>query len=151
MQQKEQDGKPGHEGRTLKRSGTPDHTETYPPDVCENCQTSLEGIAAVGEEERQGYDIPEIRIKVTLHRAEIIICPECGMENTGKFPESVGGVLRVTGWLYLGMSFLKVSENASEFTLSMGTCGLGYEAGVHRIGWCCFGIPLAAGQTHDCS
>ncbi|WLE97955.1 MAG: transposase [Candidatus Electrothrix communis] len=92
--QKSNGGQPGHEGRTLKRSENPDHTETYKPDTCDNCQTSLEDVAAVGEEERQVYDIPAIRIEVTSHRAEIIICPECGMENTGKFPESVGRGVR---------------------------------------------------------
>lgn len=92
--QKSNGGQPGHEGRTLKRSENPDHTETYKPDTCDNCQTSLEDVAAVGEEERQVYDIPAIRIEVTSHRAEIILCPECGMENTGKFPESVGRGVR---------------------------------------------------------
>ena len=65
--QKPNGGQPGHEGRTLKRSENPDHTETYKPDTCDNCQTSLEDVVAVGEEERQVYDIPAIRIEVTSH------------------------------------------------------------------------------------
>ena len=59
---------------------------------------SPENVAAVGEEERQVYDIPSIRIEVTSHRAEIKICPGCGAENRGEFPESVGrGVRYGTG------------------------------------------------------
>ena len=87
--QKSNGGQPGHEGRTLKRSKKPDHTEMHKPEACENCLTSLEDVASVGEEERQVYDIPAIRIEVTSHRAEIKICPECGTENRGEFPENV--------------------------------------------------------------
>ncbi len=87
--QKPNGGQPGHEGRTLERSENPDRTETYKPGACENCLRSLEDVVTVGEEERQVYDIPAIRIEVTAHRAETKICPECGTKNTGKFPENV--------------------------------------------------------------
>jgi transposase len=82
-------GQPGHKGHTLERSETPDHTETHKPAECINCRTSLDDVVAVGEEERQVYDIPAIRIEVTSHRAEIKICPGCGTENRGAFPENV--------------------------------------------------------------
>lgn len=96
--QKPNGGQPGHKGHTLKRSENPDHTETHKPDECKNCRTSLKDVAAVGEEERQVYDIPAIRIEVTAHRAEIKICPSCGTENRGEFPENVGrGVCYGTG------------------------------------------------------
>lgn len=91
-------GQPGHKGHSLKRSENPDHTETYKPDECTECRMSLEAVVAVREEERQVYDIPAIRIEVTSHRAEIKICPGCGTENRGEFPESVGrGVRYGTG------------------------------------------------------
>jgi len=58
----------------------------------------LGDVAAVAAEERQVYDIPAIRIEVTAHRAEIKICPGCGTENRGEFPEHVGcGVRYGTG------------------------------------------------------
>lgn len=82
-------GQAGHKGHTLERSENPDHTEMHKPDECKSRRTSLEDVAAVGEEERQVYDIPAIRIEVTSHRAEIKICPECGTENRGEFPENV--------------------------------------------------------------
>lgn len=87
--QKSNGGQPGHEGKTLKRSKKPDHRKTHTPDTCENCQTSLKDVISVGEEERQVYDIPAIRIEVTSHRAEIKICPDCGTNSTGEFPENV--------------------------------------------------------------
>jgi transposase len=82
-------GQPGHTGHTLERSETPDHTETYKPGECKSCRMSLDDVAAVGEEERQVYDIPAIRIEVSAHRAEIKICPGCGTENRGEFPENI--------------------------------------------------------------
>jgi transposase len=87
--QKSNGGQPGHKGRTLERSENPDHTETHKPDECTECGMSLDDVVAVGEEERQVYDIPAIRIEVTAHRAEIKICPGCGTENRGEFPENV--------------------------------------------------------------
>nr|MDU9046776.1 IS66 family transposase [Candidatus Electrothrix aestuarii] len=87
--QKPNGGQPGHKGHTLERSENPDHTETYKPEECAECGMSLEDVVAVGEEERQVYDIPAIRIEVTAHRAEIKICPGCGTENRGEFPENV--------------------------------------------------------------
>jgi len=77
-------GQPGHTGHTLERSENPDHTETYEPDECTKCRMPLKDVVSVGEEERQVYDIPAIRIEVTSHRAEIKICPGCGTENRGE-------------------------------------------------------------------
>ena len=96
--QKPNGGQRGHKGRTLERSKNPDHTKTYKPEECGRCGMSLEDVVSVGEEERQVYDIPAIRIEVTAHRAEIKICPGCGTENRGEFPENVGhGVRYGTG------------------------------------------------------
>ena len=81
-------GQRGHTGHTLERSENPDHTETYKADGCTDCRRPLDDVVAVGAEERQVYDIPAIRIEVTSHRAEIKICPGCGAENRGEFPEN---------------------------------------------------------------
>ena len=82
-------GQQGHEGHTLKASDKPDRTETHTPERCEHCQASLSAVDAEVYEERQVFDIPAIRIEVTAHRAEIKICPKCGKETKGKFPEGV--------------------------------------------------------------
>jgi transposase len=82
-------GQPGHDGHTLRALADPDRIETHRVDTCAHCQASLVGIEAVGYAERQVFDIPAIRIDVTAHRAEIKVCPECGKQNAGTFPNAV--------------------------------------------------------------
>jgi len=82
-------GQPGHEGHTLSAADTPARTETHEADTCAHCQASLPAIASVGYEERQGFDIPAVRIEVTAHRAESKVCPACGHAKKGSFPASV--------------------------------------------------------------
>ena len=38
---------------------------------------------------RQVVDIPEIKVKVIEHRAEVKKCPKCRRKNTGKFPDGI--------------------------------------------------------------
>jgi transposase len=94
--QKPNGGQPGHEGHSLKRSEHPEHTEIHPVAACRQCGASLSGVGAMAHEERQVFDLPAIRIEVTAHRAEIKICPGCGAENRGIFPEGV------MGWVQYG-------------------------------------------------
>jgi transposase len=82
-------GQPGHAGHTLRAADTPDRTETHEADTCAHCQASLTAIASVGDEERQVFDIPAVRIEVTAHRAAIKVCPACGHANKGSVPASV--------------------------------------------------------------
>ena len=82
-------GQPGHDGQTLLAVEHPEQTLTHEVPSCAHCQASLQGIAVVGYEERQVFDIPAIRIEVTAHRAEIKVCPACGHLSKGTFPDAV--------------------------------------------------------------
>ena len=82
-------GQPGHEGHSLEPSQTPQYTKAHKVEHCEQCGKSLNEVEASAYEERQVFDIPPMRIEVTAHRAEIKICPNCGAENRGQFPEGV--------------------------------------------------------------
>ena len=87
--QKSNGGQPGHEGHTLEPSQTPQHTEVHKVKKCQRCGKSLKDVQVMGHEERQVFDIPAMRIEVTAHPAEIPICPHCGAENRGEFPDGV--------------------------------------------------------------
>jgi transposase len=82
-------GQPGHEGQTLMAAEQPDQIETHEVPSCAYCQASLVGIESVGYEERQVFEMPAIRIEVTAHRAAIKLCPACGKQNKGTFPDAV--------------------------------------------------------------
>jgi transposase len=82
-------GQPGHDGQTLMMSAYPDRTLTYEGPSCAHCQASLQEVEVVGYEERQGFDLPAIRLEVTAHRAQIKVCPACGRANKGAFPAAV--------------------------------------------------------------
>ena len=82
-------GQPGHAGQTLSAADTPDRPETHEADTWAPCQASWTALASVGDEERQGFDMPTVRIDVTAHRAEIKVCPACGHAKKGRFPASV--------------------------------------------------------------
>jgi transposase len=82
-------GQPRHEGQTLLAVEHPERTVTYVVSICAHCHASLQGIEAMGYEERQVFDLPAMRIEVTAHRVEIKVCPAWGKPSKGSFPETV--------------------------------------------------------------
>jgi len=82
-------GQNGHEGKTLSQVENPDVVVTHTADLCENCLASLIDVAALSFESRQEFDLPEIKPIVTEHLAEIKLCPQCGCQTKGTFPENI--------------------------------------------------------------
>jgi len=86
-------GQPGHKGHTLETTSSPDHVIEHRPEVCSGCGTTFRDAATVEKtERRQVYDLPEsIKLEVTEHRAQQVVCPCCGVRNRAAFPEGVRG------------------------------------------------------------
>lgn len=82
-------GQKGHEGKTLELSDNPDEIIIHTVDKCDICGESLQDISPERHIIRQVVDIPEIKVKVIEHRAEVKKCPKCRRKNTGKFPDGI--------------------------------------------------------------
>jgi len=78
-------GQPGHPGQTLRMVEKPDRTVSHPVERCAGCGRSLAGQAPDRVERRQVFDLPEPKVEVTEHQAEIKTCA-CGHANRAAFP-----------------------------------------------------------------
>jgi transposase len=83
-------GQPGHPGATLEAVTEPDQTLLHEPLQCMTCGKVLSEVAGrLGEERRQVFDLPPLKLEVTEHRVVIKECPVCGSQTSGVFPEEV--------------------------------------------------------------
>lgn len=87
--EKKQGGQPGRQGKTLLAVDNPDHVMTHSLSECEHCHSDLKDVEVSGIENRQVFDLPEVGIEVTEHRAEKKTCPCCGHATKAAFPENV--------------------------------------------------------------
>ena len=78
-------GQPGHPGHTLRRVEQPDRIVPHRVERCAGCGRSLAGQPADRVERRQVHDLPEPKLEVTEHQAEVKTCP-CGCDNHAAFP-----------------------------------------------------------------
>lgn len=81
-------GQPGHEGRHLERVEHPDEIVRHVPSRCEGCGGDLSDGELEGEETRQVFDLPLVRLAVCEHRAQRRRCA-CGHVTSGVFPAGV--------------------------------------------------------------
>ena len=77
---------PGDPGTHLAQVADPDVVVTHAPDVCGSCGDRLDDAEVVGVDSRQVFDLPEIRLSVTEHRAERRRCA-CGCVTKATFPD----------------------------------------------------------------
>ncbi len=82
-------GQKGHVGYRLEPVEKPDRIQVHPIMECQYCQADLAGVAANKVEKRQVFDLPEVRLEVTEHQAEVKTCPVCGQVNQARFPAEV--------------------------------------------------------------
>lgn len=81
-------GQPGHKGSTLEQVDNPDEIIEHTLDECSKCGASLKDVPIERYIIRQVIDLPEIKVKVTEHRAEVKKCT-CGHINKSMFPEGI--------------------------------------------------------------
>ncbi len=82
-------GQPGHKGSTLKQVEHPNHVQEHAVTQCSHCHMDLSAQASTQHEARQVFDLPEINVCVTEHRAQIKTCPHCGTRVKAEFPAQV--------------------------------------------------------------
>lgn len=82
-------GQPGHPGAHLEMVAVPDEIVDHVPPLCAGCHRDLSGAEEVGHHARQVFDLPEIRLRGTEHRAHTRRCA-CGRETTAAFPAALG-------------------------------------------------------------
>jgi transposase len=87
-------GQPDHPGSTLEWSKEVDIVVEHKVEQCQSCASSLTEYPAQDVMARQVYDIPPIILKVTEHRAEVKICPHCGLKNHAQFPVEANSLVQ---------------------------------------------------------
>jgi transposase len=79
---------PGASGAHLAQVANPDEVVVHLPERCAGCGSDLADAAAAGVQARQVFDLPELGLRVTEHRAQRRRC-SCGVETAGRFPDGV--------------------------------------------------------------
>lgn len=120
-------GQPGHAGRTLRMVEKPDAVVSHPVNQCAACGRSLTGQPPERVERRQVFDLPEPKLEVTEHQAEIKTCT-CGCRNRAAFPPEVTAPvqygLRVKGVaVYLKEYQLLPFDRLAEIMSDLFACG----------------------------
>ena len=82
-------GQPGHKGSTLKQVEHPNHVQEHAVTQCNHCHADLSAQASTQHEARQVFDLPEINVCITEHRAQIKTCPHCAARVKAEFPAEV--------------------------------------------------------------
>jgi transposase len=77
---------PGAPGAHLAQVGDPDAVVVHRPVVCEGCGGDLTLAGVAGVEARQVFDLPQVRLRATEHRAERRRCG-CGHVTAARFPD----------------------------------------------------------------
>jgi transposase len=119
-------GQPGHPGRTLQFSDTPQHTQIHPLLQCE-CGEDLSRQPAIDFERRQVFDLPSLELECTEHRAEVKECPGCGCRCTAAFPADVNAPVQYGKNFRALLTYLyDAQEGASRRIREMGAEMFGY-------------------------
>ncbi|MGH3951247.1 MAG: IS66 family transposase [Pseudonocardiaceae bacterium] len=136
----------GDPGSGLERRDDPDEVITHPPVICGCCGEGLAGAPVVGEQVRQVFDLPPVRVRVVEHRVQRRRC-RCGRVTAAEFPSEAraptcyGPEVAALGTYLLGRQHLPV-ERAAEL--------MGDLFGVRvSTGWLSALLPAAQSRLAD--
>lgn len=134
-------GQPGHPGHTLRWVEKPDRTVLHGVERCAGCGRSLAPQAPDRVDRRQVFDLPEPKLEVTEHQAEVKTCA-CGWVNRAAFPpEAAAPVqygLRVKSVaVYLKDYQLLPFERLTEILRDLFACGTFSEGTLANHGAAC--------------
>jgi len=87
---KKSGGQTGHPGHFLKLVENPDQILVHQLVKCASCDHSLHTRKADEWIKRQVFELPVLSLEVSEHRAEVKVCPGCGLRNVAAFPTGVG-------------------------------------------------------------
>lgn len=87
-------GQTGHEGNTLCQAEKPDHTIVHKIAKCCDCGFDLQSTPVSQYDCRQVFDLPDIKMAITEHQAEVKECPQCGQTSAASFPENVENIVQ---------------------------------------------------------
>lgn len=79
-------GQKGHIGKTLEKSIDIDQIIVHALECCSCCGEDLKNVNLDRITAHQVFDLPEIKLKVTEHQAEVKSCPNCAKKNKAVFP-----------------------------------------------------------------
>lgn len=134
---------PGQGGARLEPHAEPDEVVVHIPGSCQGCGGDLTGAPVVGEQARQVFDLPPIRLQVTEHQAQARVCG-CGHVTTAGFPTQASaptcygpGVAALAVYL-MGRQHLPVARTAELISDVLGA--------PVSTGWLSSLLPAAAGR-----
>jgi transposase len=146
---------PGHPGKTLSLTDTPDAVVVHAPEQCAGCGLALVETAGQPGERRQVLDLPPLRLVVTEHQSQRKTCPGCGAANRGVFPAEVsqtaqyGPRVKALGVYLASYQLLPYARIAGLFAdlfaapLSPGTLCAAQQAGAKTLSGVLSGIKEA--------
>lgn len=131
----------GDPGARLEPKPDPDEIVVHQPVACGSCGSDLATAPVVGDQRRQVFDLPPIRLRAVEHRAQQRRC-DCGRVTTAPFPVQAsapacyGPRVAALGVYLLGRQHLPVDRAAE----AMADC---FGAPV-STGWLASLLPSAA-------
>jgi transposase len=91
---KQTGAQPGHPPHSLQRVAHPDRIVVHQLTHCPHCEISLADVGLAAYQARQVFDLPEINLQVTEHRAQIKGCPGCGAQAMADFPPPITNLVQ---------------------------------------------------------